>query len=62
MDYPQGDSNYKHKSRENAGSLGPRGTDSGTLADASDLKALAAALRGLSPAARAQLAAMLLVG
>ncbi len=40
----------------------PRGTESGTLANADPLDALAATLRTLSPADRARLAAMLAQG
>lgn len=60
MAYPQGDSNESQKHRENMGVLGPGGTDSGTPADAGDLETIAAALRGLSPADRARLAALLI--
>jgi hypothetical protein len=58
-DYPQGDSNEPHNTRENRGIQGQGGTDSGTPADAGRLEALAAALLSLSPEDRARLAALL---
>jgi hypothetical protein len=62
VDYSEGDSNDRQKTRENAEVSEPRGTDSGALADAGDLETIAAALRGLSPEERAWLAAMLIGG
>jgi hypothetical protein len=49
-----------HNSLEKQGFPAQRGTDFGTLADSGNLESLAAALAKLSPADRAQLAAMLL--
>jgi hypothetical protein len=57
--YPQGDSNQTQNSLEKQGFPAQRGTDSGTLADAGKVEALAAALLSLSDADRARLAALL---
>jgi hypothetical protein len=57
---PQGDSNDPQKTLENTRYSGQGGTDSGTPADAGTVEALAAAVKALSPADRASLAALLL--
>jgi hypothetical protein len=48
-----------HENTRNSHFSGPRGTESGTLCGQNDLESLAAALRNLSPADRARLAAVL---
>src|SRR5262249_14688874 len=58
--HARGESNNPQKTREKQGVSGSGGTDSGTPLDAGGLEALAAALRGLSPADRARLAALLI--
>jgi hypothetical protein len=60
--YPRQDSNDHPKIQEKQEIPAQDGTDSGTVADAGTLDRLAAALRNLSPADRAQLAAMLTAG
>jgi hypothetical protein len=60
--YAWRDANLPQETREKPGFSAERGTDSGTLADAGRVEALAAELTKLSPADRARLATLLLAG